>query len=76
MKCTPQNTTWSDSTFFGLTGEFERVTDKVGHLEDFGSLIVMGQNDRVVLLLEPFDVVNPLRILGTRLGRVAAVELR
>ncbi len=39
-----------------LPGEAERVAEKVGHVLDVGVLVVVGQDDRVLLLFEAGDL--------------------
>jgi hypothetical protein len=39
-----------------VTRELERVADEVGHLEDLRSLVVVGEDDRVLLDLELPDL--------------------
>ena len=79
MKCTPANTMTSACVFFASCASCERVADEVGQVLDLALLVVVGEQDRVALLLEPDDFLVDVEAgeigLGERCVRHGARDL-
>ena len=56
MKCTPANRIIEAVVFSACWARAEAVADVIGHVLDIGILVIVGEEDGILLLLQPGDL--------------------